>query len=154
MKKIEIISKETDAYILAKALKNQLKEMTIKPYTIDDALICSYKFPDGELVDFNIKYIKNELLSVNVGNIFLTSSYHKKQEVVSTIYIKLLDILKIEPTAFYTKEEEIYYIPYVDWVFKDKENYMNKLEQLHQDKKIGHLAIFDDENKNKSKIKR
>jgi len=138
---IEYMSKVADVNYLAYELKNILGEkISINTYGLGQAVL-SGKFCDDATkmarfdgIDFNIKYSKGEFLRINVGEMDLFKPYHKKLQAIIEIKkaianIMLSDKEKIgEPLAFYYIEEDEHFIPYYDWAFVNREEYISELE--------------------------
>ena len=103
-------------------------------------------------IDFNIKYRKEEFLRINVGEIYLQSSYLKKEQALKVLAkaLSYIDGCKNigKPDASYLIDKNGFYIPYYDWVWKNKEEYLRELKNntMFDDANIEKLVIHYNEN--------
>lgn len=156
----EFFSKSQDVEFLAYELKRILGDkIEINFFTLGQEVltgkIClddtkSLRF-DG--IDFNIKYSKDEFLRVNAGEIYVISSYIEKEQALKVLVdaiskIALRDNNYIgSPDAFYQIDNGGFYIPFYDWVWENKEEYLNELKNntMFDDANIENLRIFNKE---------
>lgn len=138
---IEYTSKVEDVNFLASALINVLGEkISINEIgLVQEVLTGKYcdvstKFAKFDGIDFNIKYSKGEFLRINVGEIDLYKPYSEKfnailelKNAIANIELENGEIIG-EPLAFYYIKNYDYYIPYFDWAFQKKEEYISELE--------------------------
>lgn len=156
----EMFSKSKDVEFLAYELKKILgdkieinyftlgQEVLTGKICLDDTKIVRY---NG--IDFNIKYSKGEFLRINVGEIYILTPYETKLKAINVIKealskIKLTEDIVIGlPDAFYEIKENGVLIPYCEWAFANKDEYLSELKNntMFDDADIENLIIFNEE---------
>lgn len=156
----EMFSKREDIVFIAKELKKILEEkISINTFTLVNEVltgkICldETKITRFNGIDFNIKFSKGEFLRLNVGEIYILSPYEVKEETLKVL-MEAISQIQIDgcilgnPDAFYQIEENRTLIPYCEWIFTKKEEYLAEMKNntLFDDASIKNLIIFNEEN--------
>jgi len=156
----EMFSKSKDVEFLAYELKKILGDkIEINYFTLgQEVLTGKICLDDTKLIrfngiDFNIKYSKGEFLRINIGEIYISTPHEDKIDALKVITqalskIKIDEDLKIElPDAFYEIKENGILIPYCEWAFANKDEYLSELKNntMFDDADIENLIIFNEE---------
>ena len=106
---------------------------------------------------FGIKYSKDEFLRITIGEYQLDKTYEEKISALLDFYNIISNIKKEngekigEPLALYNVYKGNIRIPYLEWAFTKKDEYIEELENdtLFDDGKIKDLIIFNKKEKQK-----
>jgi len=155
---MEYMSKTEDVVWLAYKLKAEMQlNVSINMFGLYNEVLTGKYYPEVNkpfnYIDFNIKYSKGEFLRINVGEIYILTPYEEKIEALKVITqalskIKIDEDLKIElPDAFYEIKENGILIPYCEWAFANKDEYLSELKNntMFDDADIENLIIFNEE---------
>ena len=154
----ETFSKAKDVKFLAIELEKRIGEfISINRFALGQEVLTGKIILDKSQsarlngIDFNIKYSKGEFLRINIGEINLISSYIKKEEAANLL-VDTISQINLEnneyignPDAFYQIDNGGFYIPYYDWAWKNKEEYLRELKDntMFDDADVENLIIFD-----------
>lgn len=156
----EMFSKAEDVNFLANELKKILGEkISINTFSLVNEVLTGKFILDGtkiarfDGIDFNIKFSKGEFLRINVGEIYILAPYEEKVEILKEL-VSAISLIEIngapigKPHAFYTIEENRIPIPYCDWAFAYKDEYLTELKEntMYEDTNIENLILFDENN--------
>lgn len=155
----EMFSKTEDVNFLANELKKILgSKIAINRFTLVQEVLTGKicldptKIARFEGIDFNIKFSKGEFLRINIGEINLLTSYKEKENALKLL-TETLSKIEIEPKvyigypdAFYQIDNEGFFVPYCDWAFSNKEEYLSELinNTMYDDASVENLIIFDE----------
>lgn len=156
----EMYSKVEDVEFLAKELNKKLGNLiSINVFSLGQEILTGKIVTDEsksarfEGIDFNIKYSKDEFLRINVGEINLITSYKEKEcalrilaDAISKIELSQNQYIG-DPNAYYQIQVDGFYIPYCDWAWKYKNEYLEELKnnRMYEDAKIENLIIFNEQ---------
>ena len=164
----EIYSKIEDVKYLAYELKKILgDQISINYYSLGQEVLTGKIFLGANHnnflnnLDFNIKYNQDNFLRINVGEIYLVSSYIKKEQALKILVEAIGNIKRGcndyigTPDAFYQIEHDGFRVPYYEWAFTNKNEYLTELKNntLFDDAEVLNLEIIPKEEKTLSKIK-
>lgn len=153
---INFMSNSDDIVWLAYKLKEEMgRTISINKFGLHNEILTGKYSSDLYAqyygIDFNIKFSADQFLRINVGEIQQSRSYEEKIKALSEFYSvinKIIDnnngIFK-NPLAFYNVSSGKNKIPYLDWVFCNREEYEKELVNgtLFDDAVIEDLIIFD-----------
>ena len=155
----EMYSKKEDVEFLSQELNKKLGNLiSINKYSLGQEVLTGKIVTDisksarFEGVDFNIKYSKGEFLRINVGEIYLINSYKEKEEAIKLLTYVISNINLThnqylgQPNAYYQIEINGFYIPFCDWVWKYKDEYLDELKNntMYDDANIENLILFEE----------
>lgn len=153
----EMYSQQKDIELIAYELKKMLGEkISINKFSLGQEVLTGKiifnenKNARFQGIDFNIKYSKDEFLRINIGEIYLINSLKEKEEalrILSNAISRIRFGIQFgNPIAYYQIEQNGFYIPFCDWVWKNKEEYLEELKNntLYEDARIENLVLFEE----------
>ena len=152
----EMFSKTNDCYLLAKKMKQKLRNKIDFYGSINTPLpsgkyLSKYKKKNGEYMfnghclSFYFKFSKNEFLRISVGSNYVGNEFGEKMAALSDFY-EVLSEEYGKPTLFYTIKDDDEGLLTLHWSFINKEEEIEKFKNgtYFDDAEIDTLIIFDE----------
>ena len=152
----EMFSKTNDCYLLAKKMKQKLRNKIDFYGSINTPLpsgkyLSTYRRKNGEYMfnghclSFYFKFSKNEFLRISVGSNYVGNEFGEKMAALSDFY-EVLSEEYGKPTLFYTIKDDDEGLLTLHWSFINKEEEIEKFKNgtYFDDAEIDTLIIFDE----------